>query len=350
MNSGAKSSVCIFVNSYPPTIGGIETFTKVLAEGLVESGFAVTVLVKSEIDSRNTRKIQTRKGPKVLYHLTLKEKIGVVRKSDLLIFSHFSFKALPFVFYIRKRFVIIHHTSPSAQFSRIDIRERMKRIIYSRSINIFVSENLKQLTKLDGFVIHNGTDFPLHKNIRTEGRDKDFIYIGRLVHDKGIGTAIRAFSRLLNKRPELTFQIAGSGHIRDELIDLVNILGISESVKFLGNLRREEVIKSLLEHKFLILPSEWQEPFGLVSIEALTQGCIPIVASIGGILEACGKHCKTFASGDVEDLHKVLEQCISNYSSYHAQVFENIDMHNFSSERMLKDYINLFNQLFLTKT
>lgn len=351
MNSGAKSNICVFVNSYPPAIGGIETFTKMLAEGLVDLNFAVTVIVKSAIDSLQTDKIQIiKKKPEILYQTTFLNKLRAAKKSDLVIFSHFSLKALPFVCLTRKKFVIIHHTSPSAQFLRIGLRERLKRFIYSRSLNIFVSENLKQLTKLDGFVIHNGTDFPLHKNIQSEGRHKDFIYIGRLVHDKGIGTAIRAFSRLLIKRPELTFQIAGSGEIRDELINLVDFLGIAENVRFLGNLSKVEVMECLLEHKFLILPSEWQEPFGLVSIEALTQGCIPVVARIGGIVEACGKHCMTFESGDAEDLYKVLEQCISNYPSYHAQIFENINMHNFSSDRMLKDYVNLLDQLFLTKS
>jgi glycogen(starch) synthase len=351
MNSGAKSSICIFVNSYPPAIGGIETFTKMLAQGMVNLNFAVTVIVKSSIDSLQSGRIQTiEKEPEILYQTTFLNKLRAAKKSDLVIFSHFSLKALPFVFLTRKKFVIIHHTSPCAQLSRIDMRERLKRFIYSRSVNIFVSENLKQLTKLDGFVIHNGTDFPVHKDIQSEGRHKDFIYIGRLVHDKGIGTAIRAFSRLLIERPELTFHIAGSGEIEDELIHLVDYLGIVDNVRFLGNLSKVEVIESLLEHKFLILPSEWQEPFGLVSIEALTQGCIPVVARIGGIVEACGKHCMTFESGDVEDLHKVLEQCISNYPSYHAQIFEKINMQNFSSDRMLEDYVNLLDQLFLTKS
>jgi glycosyltransferase involved in cell wall biosynthesis len=346
MNSVVNTRICIFVNSYPPAIGGIETFTKILAEGLAQANFEVTVIVNSKTNISKTPNL-SRKSKKliVLTQLNLLSKYRAVKNSDLVIFSHFSLKALPTVLANRKQFVIVHHTSPSAHFSRNDLRERLKRLIYIRSINVFVSQNLKSLTGLEGFVIHNGTDFPINPNIRSEGRPKDFVYVGRLVPDKGVATAIKAFAQLLEHNSNLNFQIVGSGNMEEELSQLAHSLGIAGKVQFLGDLDKIEVIAILREHKFLVLPSEWQEPFGLVTIEALTQGCIPVVAKIGGILEACGHCCITFESGNIQDLFQVLSHSIYNYQNLHAQVFDKIDMVRLSSNVMVSKYINFLSQL-----
>jgi glycosyltransferase involved in cell wall biosynthesis len=57
-------------------------------------------------------------------------------------------------------------------------------------------------------------------------------------------------------------------------------------VRFLGRLDRPELLRCYAEHDILAFPSQWDEPFGLVPLEALACG-LPVVATpTGGTPEA----------------------------------------------------------------
>jgi len=50
-----------------------------------------------------------------------------------------------------------------------------------------------------------------------------------------------------------------------------------------------------------LVPSKWQEPFGMVATEALSQGCRVAVANVGGLPEAVGPHGKVFDGYDINE-------------------------------------------------
>ena len=60
----------------------------------------------------------------------------------------------------------------------------------------------------------------------------------------------------------------------------------------------------------MIVPSRYEEPFGVVALEGLACGCLPIVAERGGLVDAIGPHGLTFPNGDhsalANRLHDVL--------------------------------------------
>ena len=107
----------------------------------------------------------------------------------------------------------------------------------------------------------------------------DVLYLGRLTSSKGVDVLLQALASL----PEVTAVIAGDGPDRAELEALAVGLGLTHRVRFAGWVGAELAASLLWSSRVLALPSLWDEPFGIVGLEALGAG-LPVVASaVGGI-------------------------------------------------------------------
>lgn len=107
-----------------------------------------------------------------------------------------------------------------------------------------------------------------------------FLYMGRLSKEKGVLTLIKAVA----SNPELQLLIMGKGPMEEEIQSIIKSRNLS-NVKMVGfktGRERDEIIQSA---KALIAPSEWEEPFGRIVIEAYQFGTPVIVARNGGLPE-----------------------------------------------------------------
>jgi glycosyltransferase involved in cell wall biosynthesis len=101
-------------------------------------------------------------------------------------------------------------------------------------------------------------------------------YVGRLSNEKGIDILLKATSKL----PDLPVRIAGNGPLMSKIIKYTSI-----NLKILGQLNRSEMVTFYKNARFLVVPSLWFETFGLIILEAMSNG-IPVIASrIGAIPE-----------------------------------------------------------------
>ncbi|MBL0173423.1 MAG: glycosyltransferase family 4 protein [Gemmatimonadaceae bacterium] len=109
-----------------------------------------------------------------------------------------------------------------------------------------------------------------------------FVYVGRLSREKGVPLLIDAFMRVRRAYPDTSLRIAGDGPLQSELAGLV---AATDGVALLGALSPEQVEAELSTAWALIAPSLWEEPFGLVALEAIVRG-VPVIASdTGGFTE-----------------------------------------------------------------
>jgi glycogen(starch) synthase len=103
------------------------------------------------------------------------------------------------------------------------------------------------------------------------------LYVGRLDERKGVHTAVAALAEL----PEAaTLTIAG-GWNEDEkarLAELAGRLGAVDRVRFLGQRTRAQVRADYAEADAVVFPVIWEEPWGLVPLEAMARGR-PVVAT-----------------------------------------------------------------------
>jgi L-malate glycosyltransferase len=108
---------------------------------------------------------------------------------------------------------------------------------------------------------------------------------------KGQETAIRALWRIRERHPDAQLVLAGATtfveratrydnrRYLDRLNALTSQLGVADSVRFLG--RRDDLPSVLAGLDVLLVPS-WEEPFGLVVIEAMAAGTPVVATSVGG--------------------------------------------------------------------
>jgi glycogen synthase len=66
----------------------------------------------------------------------------------------------------------------------------------------------------------------------------------------------------------------------------------------------------LNRHRLMVVPSRYDEPFGVVALEGIACGCVVVGSAGGGLPEAIGPCGRTFRNGSVEDLTAVLAEML----------------------------------------
>jgi glycosyltransferase involved in cell wall biosynthesis len=112
--------------------------------------------------------------------------------------------------------------------------------------------------------------------------------VGRITHWKGQEILAEAAAVVLQRRPDVHFVAVGSyfadeSHYLQKLISLINRLGLDgrfHLVNYRSNIT--DVYRTL---DIFVLPSTKPEPFGRVTVEAMTQGRAVIATNHGGTVE-----------------------------------------------------------------
>jgi glycosyltransferase involved in cell wall biosynthesis len=113
------------------------------------------------------------------------------------------------------------------------------------------------------------------------------------------------------------------------LIEFIGEIGNCEKASFLGNAAA------------LLFPIEWPEPFGLVMIESMACGTPVIAYPCGSVPEIILDGVTGFVVPDVASAVAAVERIDQIDRRVCREHFEL----NFSSERMAKDYVNIYQQL-----
>lgn len=163
--------------------------------------------------------------------------------------------------------------------------------------------------------------FPLREGWPAPQGRLRVLYLGRLMPEKGLDTALQALARL---DAVSTLDIIGSGPELAHLQQRTAALRLTERVTFTPWLPSDAVAGRLAQADVLILPSQsrpnWQEQFGRVLIEAMAVG-VPVVGSnCGEIPNVIGEAGLTFSEGDAQGLAAALAALRDNPANYTARV------------------------------
>ncbi|MGA0556481.1 glycosyltransferase family 4 protein [Larkinella sp. VNQ87] len=303
-------------HKFYPDIGGIEANSEILANAFAKAGHEVRLLTWS-MDSKE------KKFP-----------FAVIRKPDrrtlfreharanLVFENNVSLRlAWPNLFF-RRPSVIALHTWLSRPDGSMGWQDRLKFLWLQKARRVIaVSNSVRERCWPASLVIENPYQETIFQKYPEIIRSRDFVFLGRLVSDKGADIAIQAFHYLLVMRDQLpglspipSLTIVGDGPEREFLETETARLGLSNHVLFTGSLRDKELVHCLNQHRFMLVPSRWEEPFGMVALEGMACGCIPIVSDGGGLPDAVGKAGLTFRRANVEDLVANIQKILGNPS------------------------------------
>ncbi|MCC9167206.1 glycosyltransferase family 4 protein [Pontibacter harenae] len=298
---------------FSPSIGGIEVNSEIFAQAFSAAGHEVHVMTWTEDNTCAPFPYKVIRNP------TIVEIFKEHRWADVIFENNPCLRlSWPNIFFKRPLTVSLNIWITRNDGS-IALQDVLKRFWLKRAKKVIaVSNAIRKKTWSQATVIGNPFRSNIFKLIPNVAKEYDYIFLGRLVSDKGADMAIRAIHRLItsastekqNKKPTLT--IVGDGPERENLKRLVAKLEIEDSVRFTGFLQGDELVFALNQHRYLLVPSVWEEPFGNVALEGLACGCLPIVSDGGGLPDAVGKAGAIFKRGNLDSLIEVIWELRNN--------------------------------------
>jgi glycosyltransferase involved in cell wall biosynthesis len=187
------------------------------------------------------------------------------------------------------------HNDPKTMKGSKSIKEREN--ILQKCAAVFCVSKFIKKQFLDGIkedykkvhVLYNGVDRKLKK---FPLKQKEILFVGRLVFEKGVDLFIDVVKSIAFKFPDWSFILIGSSKLGEN--DNVNSYAyqvaekfktIGPQAKFYGFKDHDFVQEKMKNGSIIIIPSLWEEPFGLVAAEAMSNGLAIIASKVGGIPE-----------------------------------------------------------------
>ncbi|MGI4022360.1 MAG: glycosyltransferase family 4 protein [Janthinobacterium lividum] len=301
-------------HNFYPVIGGIEINSDIFAQAFTDAGHEVHLLTWSKDVTNKTFPFLVIRNPS-------KRKLILEHSwADLIFENNPSLRlAWPALFF-KKPSVIVLNTWISRPNGKIWLQDKIKLWWLKRATKVIaVSDALRKRCWPAAIVIANPYRLNQFRIISNIKKTSDFVFLGRLVSDKGADHAIKALHLLITTKPEIKYinnkpllTIIGNGPERSNLLKLIAALKMQDYVNLTGSLTGEELTICLNQHRFLLVPSLWEEPFGNVVLEAMACGCLPIVSDGGGLPDAIGKAGITFRRGNINSLANSIVMLMSN--------------------------------------
>ncbi|HEY8900376.1 MAG TPA: glycosyltransferase family 4 protein [Chthoniobacterales bacterium] len=297
-------------HAFLPMLGGIEVISNVLAEEFVKAGHEVHLITQTPGDGADAFPFQVTRQPSA----------GKVRElaqwSDVFFQNNISIQTLLAALPVQRKIVIAYQTWIRRTDSKPSLLHWSKAQI-SRLIprNVAISRAIADTIPGRSVLIPNPYDHHTYRPIEGITRDRDLIFVGRVVSDKGADLLLDALGKLAVKgqRPNLT--IVGVGPEVEPLKAQAAVLGIAGQVHFAGPHRGEALARLMNQHRVLVVPSRWAEPFGIVALEGIGCGCAVIGSADGGLADAIGACGVTFPNGDVDALANAVERLLGDPSA-----------------------------------
>ncbi|MGE0222482.1 MAG: glycosyltransferase family 4 protein [Acetobacteraceae bacterium] len=124
-------------------------------------------------------------------------------------------------------------------------------------------------------------------------RERTILFAGRVVADKGPDAFVAACAATLPHLPGWRAVMIGADRFRADspdtaFVQTVRAAAEAATVQVLGYRDHPDVLAAMARAAIVVVPSRWQEPFGLVALEALASGAALICSPRGGLPEVAG--------------------------------------------------------------
>ena len=333
--------ILIYSPAFLPHIGGLEIGQALLADRLTRLGHQVTMVTRTAAaagaagapgDGGFAFRVLRQPGPVAL--------LRAVGACDVFFQANVSLRGLWPLLLVRRPWAVSHHSWYCRSDGHVAWPDRLKRyLLRFAAVSISVSRAMAADLGTPSLVIPNAYRDDLFRILPEVERTLDLIFLGRLVSDKGVDLLISALGQLAERglRPRLT--VVGDGPELPLLRTEAVRLGVAEQIEFLGTHQGGDLVPLLNRHRILVLPSRYDEPFGIAALEGIACGCVVVGSVGGGLPEAIGPCGRTFRNGSVEELASILAELLlhpERQATLRAGAEEHLARHG--SERIARLY------------
>ncbi len=292
--------------AYPPGIGGIESVSALLAREFAAAGHEITLVTETPSVDENEEPFELARNP------SLARLIKLLRCCDVVFQNNISLRHLFPALLLRKPVLVVQQTWIRNTRGGISWNDRIKRALLPRVKNVAISQAIAADGNIAAKVIGNPYDDQIFKTLPNIPRDRDLIFVGRFVSDKGADVLLRALALLKQREIEAKLTVVGHGPEEQNLRALVRELALDHNVTFAGVKVGADLAECMNRHQVIVIPSRWPEPFGIVALEGIACGCVAVGSEQGGLSEAIGNCGVLFRNGDSEQLADRLRDLLSD--------------------------------------
>jgi glycosyltransferase involved in cell wall biosynthesis len=222
-------NILVFTTAFYPSIGGIEKHTSCLIEEFLKKGHKIKIIAFPIY--AGVKEVIITKESKVWVHYNpgLFTVFLLFKWCDVLYMPNFSLKAAGFILFRPfKKWIISHNDISLSHKSRIKIR-MTRLLIKLASHNISVSKHIGNFINANSKIIYNCYDNDTFKIYENEERKYEFVFLGRLVSQKGCVLLIKACKSL---SCSFILNVIGDGPERNKLERMVKDLGLKKTFIF----------------------------------------------------------------------------------------------------------------------
>jgi glycosyltransferase involved in cell wall biosynthesis len=326
----------------PLTYGGVERIVDILAEGLAKRGWDVTLACHPE--STCGVKILPLPSPKLgskgrmvnaarLLAHCLRHRYDIVHTS-----AHYDLTTL--MWPLSQKVIHTFHALPDWEPFAKRLRFIPRRNLWFTTVGKHMVPALEHIAPTTA--IHNAikiTDFTYQNEVR---EDAPLVFLGRIQEIKGTHTAIR-----IAKESGRRLVIAGNRSANPEIDRFFREEvepHLSEQITYIGSIGTTEKNQLLGEAAAFLMPIEWDEPFGLVMVEALACGTPVIGIARGAVPEIVEEGVTGACCNSTEEMI----QAVKRISIYSRKACRTAAETRFSSKIMVDHYVDFYEEILLS--
>ncbi len=302
--------ILLATHAFYPSIGGLETVARILAEEFVRQGHEVKLIAQTPQPNRTPAEEEQDFGYPVYRRPGFGEMRRLITWCDIYFQNNISLNTLWPLAFVHRPWVVSHQTWLTRDSGKQGWQDRLKKFLIRFGSPIAISKAVAAPLPVPATLIGNPYQDQLFRLLPDVERDRDIVFLARLVSDKGGDVTLAALADL--KRSGLTpaLTIVGDGPERENLERMAERFGVASQVTFTGMLTGETLVRMLNRHRVMVVPSRLAEPFGVVALEGIACGCALVGSEKGGLADAIGPCGLTFPNGDFQAMAQCLRRVL----------------------------------------
>ena len=268
-----------------------------------------------------------------------------LRSFDVILMHQFSVKFYIIALLARRPIVVVSHIWDLSKkdFKSVSLRWIKKLLLKNRNLNLVsVSESVRKSLGLSGEVIPNRSTFSQHVGDQIIVK-KDLIFVGRFTAEKGVHVFLEIVRSLnISVARPVSATMIGEGPEFENIKNSIAGYGLEERIELVPWISRDRLKEMYIGHRILIVPSLWDEPYGLVAAEGLSLGLRVFCSNRPGLIEATLNLAIYFDPYSIENVTAMIENELGqepDFSTYKA-IRDELDF-----SKTVEQYCGLFRKI-----